>query len=150
MMLLPPVMCEEAEVDITEAVNLYKDDLPSPEQIESEVYRWRQRYISSNIEDRPQTLQHTIKSCDPVIFPNIHTLLKLSCTLPVASCACEHSASALYQLTNYMWASMGESRMSALALFHMHYSFQIDVNEVVRIFEQLHPCRMSMKEILFQ
>ena len=45
MMLLPPVMCEEAEVDITEAVNLYKDDCPSPEQIESEVYRWRQRYI---------------------------------------------------------------------------------------------------------
>ena len=41
-----------------------------------------------------------------ILYPNIRVLLQVACTLPVTSCECERSASALRRLHNYMRASM--------------------------------------------
>ena len=73
------------------------------------------------------------------MFPNIGVLLKIACTLPVTSCECERSASALRRLINYMRASVGKKRLSNLALMHIHYDKDIDLDKVVDCFAQLHP-----------
>lgn len=57
------------------------------------------------------------QGCDPTIFPNISVLLQIACTLPVTSCECERSASALRRLNKYMQASMGKGAFRTL-----HYS----------------------------
>ena len=86
-----------------------------------ELKRRKSRYTSMPSDLRPVSPATAIKDCDPATFPNISVLLQIACTLPVTSCECERSASALRQLNNYMRASMGKSRLSNLALLHIHY-----------------------------
>ena len=92
----------------------------------------------------PASCAAAIRECDRVVFPNIFMLLKIACTLPVTSCECERSASALRRLNTFMRASMSEERLSSLALIHTHYNTNIDLEEAVDIFAKLHPRRLEL------
>ena len=76
------------------------------------------------------------------MFPNINILLRLICTLPVTSCECERNVSALRRLKTYLRTTMGQDRLSGLALMHVHYATEID------IFARQHPRRMLVENIL--
>ena len=65
-----------------------------------EITRWKVMFQLLPPEDRPETLVKAMKECDQQRFPNLHVLLRVACTLPVTSCECEHSASALRRLMN--------------------------------------------------
>ena len=49
----------------------------------------------------PSSPSSAIKDCDAEFYPNTRILLQLACTIPVTSCECERSASALRRLDNY-------------------------------------------------
>ena len=66
--------------------------------------------------------------CDPDMFPNISTMLQITCTLPVTSCECKRSASALRRLHHYMRATMEQQQ---LVLMHIHYDKEVDLDQVV-------------------
>ena len=53
----------------------------------------------------------SLKACDLDDFP----------TLPVTLCDCERSISTMRRLNNYMRCTMGESRLSSLAIMHIKY-----------------------------
>ena len=89
-----------------------------------------------------------IKECDPNCYPNIRVLIQLACTLPVSSCQCERSASALRRLNSYMRASMGKQRLANLALIHIHYDKEISLEEVVDKYAQLHPRRIELDSLI--
>ena len=61
-------------------------------------------------DKRPSSPAQVIEECDEDMLPSISVLLKIACTLPVTSCECERSASALRLLNNYMRATMGKDR----------------------------------------
>jgi len=82
-------------------------------------------------------------------FPNIFTFLKLFATLPLSSCSCEHSTSAMRQLNNYLRYSQTEERLSALAIIHSNYDYDIDMTEVCRLFMNKYPRRMECANMLF-
>ena len=96
---------------------------------------------------RPASPAAAIKDCDSDSFPNISVLLQMACTIPVTSCECERSASVLRQLNNYMQASMGKSRLSNLALLHIHYA-EVDLDKVVDCYAHLHPRRLELESTL--
>ena len=77
-----------------EVVNLYKDDLPSPMCIQSELHCWYQKWKNDTCIP-PCTTLETLKETNAALFPNIHVLLRIICTLQVTSCECERSFSAL-------------------------------------------------------
>ena len=81
-------------------------------------------------------------------FPNLHVLLRIACTLPVKSYECEHSASALRRLMNYMRSSMGAEQQTNLALTHIPYEQKIDLNEVVDIFAKLRPRQLQLQSTI--
>uniref|UniRef100_A0A3B1KIQ4 DUF4371 domain-containing protein n=1 Tax=Astyanax mexicanus TaxID=7994 RepID=A0A3B1KIQ4_ASTMX len=96
MGLIPSVQCNsDVTVDISEAVALYQDDLPSPEVIHQELKRWKLKWQAKSSHQRPSSCASAIKECDEMMYPNIFKLLKIACTLPVTSCECERSASTL-------------------------------------------------------
>ena len=64
------------------------------------------------------------------------------------SCECERSASTLRRLNNFMRASMGKERLSALAMIHIHYDMVIDREEAVNIFARLHARMLELKTLL--
>jgi len=81
--------------DISEGVDFYSDDLPNAAIVDEELSRWKSPWLAVPEKDRPQSLSAALKQCPPDTFPNIFTLLKLFATLPLSSCSCERSASAL-------------------------------------------------------
>ena len=147
--LVPSVICTEGtNINLQDAVDTYEGDLPSPELVEMELTRWKAMCQYLKPEDHPTTLAAAIKECDPTSFPNLHTLLRIACTLPITSCECERRASALRRLRNYMRATMGAERQANLALIHIHYDQDIDLDEVVSLFARLHRRRLELQSII--
>ena len=105
--LIPTVICSK-DVSLETALEKYKSDMKSPELLELELRRWKNRYLSMSPDEWPSSTARAIKECDQEHFPNISVLLKIACTLPVTSCECERSGSVLRRLNNYMSASNGE------------------------------------------
>ncbi|XP_063752986.1 52 kDa repressor of the inhibitor of the protein kinase-like [Eleginops maclovinus] len=151
MGLIPSVQCNsDVTVDISEAVALYQDDLPSPEVIDQELKRWKLKWQVKALHQRPSSCASAIKECDEMMYPNIFKLLKIACTLPVTSCECERSASVLRRLNTFMRSSMGEDRMSSLALIHTHYDMALDLDEAVDLYSKMHPRRLELMSVLMQ
>ena len=97
-------------------------------------------------KDRPQSLSAALKQCPPDTFPSIFTLLKLFTILPLRSCSCERSASALRRLNSYLRCSQTEEQLSvlALALVHCNYDTQVDVDSVCKLYLEKRPRRISV------
>ena len=113
--LVPSVICS-SEVDVSNALQLYCNDLPSPELFNQEFIRWKYKYTSKPSDQRPTTCASALKACDKLLYPNIFVLLQIACTLPVTSSECERNASTLRRLRNFMRAGMTEDRLTSLAL----------------------------------
>jgi len=146
--LVPSVICRETTVDINEAAAVYVGDLPAAELLDQEVLRWKIRYQKRPADSRPETCSEALRECNPEDFPNIAVLLQIACTLPVTSCECERSASALRRLHTWTRATMGQERLSALALIHIHRSIPVDLDKVVSLFAHMHPRKMELGNIL--
>ena len=86
-----------------------------------------------------------LEACDPDDFPNLYIILKIAATPPVTSCECERSISPMRRLNNYMKCTMGESRLSSLTIMHIKYDMPIDLDELVNLFERLHPRLMQLQ-----
>ena len=65
------------------------------------------------------------------------------------TCECERSISAMWRLNNYMSCTVGESRLSTLALMHIKYDMPVNLDEVVNLFEGLHPRMMQFTSLVY-
>ena len=63
----------------------------------------------------------SLKACDPGDFSNLYILLKIAATLPVTSCECERAISTKRRLNNNTRCTMGEARLSSLAIMYIKY-----------------------------
>ena len=96
---------------MNEAISFYCDDLPNANIVDEELCRWKSKWLLVPREDRPKTLTESMKNCCSKTFPNIFTLLHFS-TLPLSSCSCERSGSALKRLNNYLRCTQTEQRLN--------------------------------------
>ena len=84
-------------------------------------------------------------------FPNLYILLKIAATLLVTSCECERSINTMRRLNNYMRCTMGESRLSSLAIMHIKYDMPIDLDKVmVNFFEGLHTWMIQLQSLPYE
>ena len=82
------------------------------------------------------------------MFPNIHILLRLICTLPVTSSECECSISVLRHLKTYLRTTMGQERMTGLAFLHIKYGMELNLDDIINNFAGQHQRRMLLADIL--
>ena len=144
--LVPSVLWTQ-DVILESVVDSYRQDIDSPELLPAEIHRWKSRYLSMLEKPMPTSPTQVIEECDKDLFPNISTLLQIARTIPVTSCECERSLSALRQLHNYLRASMKTKRLSSLALLHIHYDDELDLDEAVSILAKLHPRRIELDNL---
>ena len=147
LQLVPSVM-RSKEINLSEVVKQYSSNMPSPELVDKELLRWKSKYSSVKNECLPLSPSAAIKECDADLYPNLHVLLQIACTIPVTSCECERSASVLRRLNNYTRSCMGKERLANLALLHIHYEQIIDVELVVDTFARLHPRRLELDSLI--
>ena len=92
-------------IDIGDLINYYSSNLPNADITDQELWTWQRKWSECSPEFRPTTLEKTIKECNDRV-PNIFVLLKIGCTLPVTSCECERSFSAMRRLRAWLRVSM--------------------------------------------
>ena len=92
------------------------DDLAM--EMDNWANKWR-RFVGDLPDNPADCLQHAT----PAMYPNIHCLLRIFCTLPVTTAECERSVSVLRRLKSYLRSSMGQERLSSLALLHINYIY---------------------------
>lgn len=149
LLLLVPseAVKDESDADaFAEAVTLFSDDMPSPHMFAVEFQRWKE--MCRTLAQPPTTLAATIKICDADIYPNIFSVLTISCTWPVTTCECERSFSGLRRLNTYLRSSQTSERLDALAMMSIHRSMPVDVDAIIDLFSTLHPRRMRLTDVL--
>ena len=129
--LVPSILLEMSSIDISDTIEFYKGDLPSPELMDQELMRWKIIWQKLDASTVPTSCAQAIKECDKASFPNIFNLLKLACTLPITSCECERSASGIRRLNTFARACMKEDRLSSLSLIHCHYDHPIEYRQLL-------------------
>ena len=133
---------------IEEAVAFYVDDLPNSTIMDEEFCRWKSKWLAIPKEDRPDTIAESLKECPQTSLPNIFTLLQFFATLPLISCSCERSGSALKRLNSYLRCTQTEERLSGLALIYVNYP-ELNVDDVCKLFFKKHPRKMENASLLF-
>ena len=82
---------------------------------------WSSKRDMKNLPDR---VSDTLKQADPPIFPDIFTMLKILAVLPVTTCSCERSISALRRMKTYLRSTMTQERFNGLAFLNCYMSIQ--------------------------
>lgn len=83
-------------------------------------------------------------------YSNIKVLLHIGCTLPVGSAEAERSFSCFRRLKTYVRSSMGEERMSSLALMNIFHNVEVDIDAVCKEFLGKHNRRLFQQSIIFE
>ena len=127
----------------------YEVLFPNVAAMDAELCLWGQfcRHLAEGDEPLPTTAKETLQVCDSIMYPNIAKALQIMCTLPVSTSECERSVSALRRLKTYTRSTMGEERLTGLALLHVHHDMPINVEQIVTRFAQFHPRRLSLENI---
>ena len=128
MKIVPSVLMDNSlsASSTQDLVEYYKEDLPSPSSLDVELHLWKCKWRSFS-QPLPDTPVEALAFASRSMFPNIHQLLRLVCNIPVTSCECERSVSVLRLLKTYLRSSMGQERLSGLALMHVHYGMELDL-----------------------
>ena len=69
-------------------------------------------------------------ACDSRLYPNVHRLLLIACTLPITSAEAETSYFLLRRLKTYTRSTMAEERLAHLSVIAMHYKDRLLADEV--------------------
>lgn len=142
--LVPAAMTDDWKEKAQELADFYQEDLPDPESFSVECHCWELKW-KSHVGEKPKHPQETLTFADCAFFQNIRELLKITCTLPVTSCECERSNSALKRLKTYLRSTMGHERLSGLALLAVHYDMDIDSEHIIlNHFARKNPRRMQL------
>ena len=131
---------------IKEVGDLYKADLLQPHLLSTEFSRWKSRFTSTPVANRPDTLKKALQVCDEDDFPNISIMIVIACTLPVTPCETERSNSQLKLLKMYLHSTMTEERLSSLAIIKIHRDMvaNLDFDKLVVDFANKHPRRSAL------
>ena len=141
--------------DLAKAVDHYKEDLPSAAMFSTEYFLWVRQWKNEEAEV-PATLSAALKECTELAYPNITTLLKLAVTLPITSCESERSFSQLKLIKTARRSTMGESRLSSLALMKINRDrcnellSEENMKELIKSFSQKHPRRIKLSHMLVE
>ena len=151
--IIPSVFTECSEDvnwknEVLKFAEIYKEDFPDYHQSATELEMW-ERFWKTNASVRlPTTIAETLKIADKVAFRNIYICLNILGVIPVTSCECERSMSAMRRLKTWLRSTMNQERFNALALMHINNDLPLNNEEVVNDFARTNKTRLAFKNIL--
>ena len=110
--------------------DFYEDDLPNPLALDAELELWQTYWVAYK-GSIPSSVASTLKAVTFDSFADIKVALRILATLPVTSCECERSFSAMRRLKNYTRSTMVEDRFNALALMEIHQEIKPGVQQII-------------------
>ena len=140
--------------------DIYSDVIESRNEIVLEFLSFQDMYKeitniinkdkSSSVEVEGMTINNVLKfmiandMCST--YPNLSTLYRIFLTIPINSAGAERSFSRLKFIKSYVLSTMGENRLSGLALISIERqcACEVDYNEVVDNFARMKPRRKKL------
>lgn len=161
LLYLLPSKCACLEEDysfpakLKHVANFCSSNLPHPPLLQTEYDVWVLKWKQQDTSELPTILVDVFQACSPLQFPNIHELLHIALTLPITSCESERSFSQLKLIKTTLRSTMGEGRLSGLALMKINREkcnemtqSPTKVEKLVNSFSQAHSRRMKLSFIL--
>lgn len=127
--------------------DIYKDDLPNPETLPTELNCWKIKWKhgTKNVT-LPPTIYETLQLSDVKFFPNVCALLKVLHCLPVLSPMEEKCNEARRRLTAYLRDTPPRHRHKSLALFSINCTVRVDVDQMVEVYLTTYPDQETTEE----
>jgi hypothetical protein len=95
------------------------------------------------MDEKPSTLAKTLSLTNKDLYPFIYTIPSILVTMPSSSATAERSFSAMKRIKTYLRSTMGNGRLSSLALLHVHREIEIDVERVIELFASLNNRKLA-------
>ncbi|XP_033122961.1 uncharacterized protein LOC117121760 [Anneissia japonica] len=128
---LQVLQCNAAPTLSKNAIEFYKNDLPSYSTLQQELRLWKALWEAE--ENIPTTLSDTLcdKRCCNKMFPNITWIINIMLLTPVTSEGVERANSSLKFIQNHFRNTMSEDRFNALILLYIHRDIELDIDEII-------------------
>ena len=144
--ILPSVFMTDHEADSSleeELIELYYDDLPNPSTLQQELHMWKCKWKLPEKRKLPDLPSKSLEQANEFMFPNIHIFLHLICILSVTSCEC--GAVSVFFLASKRTSALllGQERMTGLALMHINYGMELNLDDIINIFAGQHQRRIA-------
>ncbi|KAI6659883.1 52 kDa repressor of the inhibitor of the protein kinase-like [Oopsacas minuta] len=111
---------------------------------EKKLKIWRSNWCSIIEKDKPTTACETLVCMSKDTFPNIYSALAIVATMLVSTATAERSFSTLKRLKTCLRNTMCQSRLTGLALMHLHKNIDVDVELVLLDFDPLNDRRILL------
>ncbi|KAL4107253.1 hypothetical protein QTP88_017633 [Uroleucon formosanum] len=116
------------EVSFRKLLEFYSPSLDVNNSI-AELKLWKIKL--ERINNIPKTAIEALHVCNANIYPNVHFILKILCTLPVSTSTPERMFSSLKRIKTYLQNCMSEKRLNGLAMLAIHNDITFSNEEVI-------------------
>ena len=121
-------------------VETYGTDLPDPSHLLHEIKRWK----SISMPTPHQTVDEALLSANEHFYLNINMLLKLLLVLPISTATAERTFSSLRILKTWLRSTMGEERLSGLALMYIHRNITLNSEHIIKTWYNMSNRRIQL------
>ena len=144
------LMCKNVDwkTEFMKFVSAYKDDMPNYRSMHAELGLWETNWKQGFEQVTYDSVADTLRNCNKLAFPNIFTALKILAVVPVTTCECERSVSALRRMKTWLRSTMVNERLNGLAQMHINDDITVNVEEVINTYARQNPTRMQFLDIL--
>ena len=149
--IVPELICSESDIvtKLAPVIEMYKANLINQDIVDQEITLWMKKWEDVPKSQLGSTLTTAIEECDKDHSPNIFVLLKITCTLPVTSCECERSFSAMRRHHTLLRSTMKTERLTALTMMNVHREGEVDYEKVVQQFLWLHLRKLDESNLIY-
>lgn len=134
--LLPANIANLSEELLSKLKEEFADFLPHPSSFISEVSTWKVHMAEAEDDKRNLLAMCSFANNNRLFYPNIHSVLLLLLSLPVGSCSCERSFSALRRLKTWCRNSMSDERLDSLALGYINQERSFTPEEILQVWDR--------------
>uniref|UniRef100_A0A6P7G8X6 52 kDa repressor of the inhibitor of the protein kinase-like n=1 Tax=Diabrotica virgifera virgifera TaxID=50390 RepID=A0A6P7G8X6_DIAVI len=131
--VLPCNIQQRQFTDLEPALDFYQSDLVHTNRdiLNAEWELWKSHWKIAQVT--PKTATSVLKALkdEDDAFPNMKILLGILAVLPVTTASVERSFSTLKRLKTYLRNSIGEERLTSLALLSIHRDLQMKTEEII-------------------
>ncbi|XP_042316062.1 52 kDa repressor of the inhibitor of the protein kinase isoform X3 [Sceloporus undulatus] len=127
--------------------DMYKNDLTNPDTLSAELHCWRIKWKHRGKDiELPTTIYETLHLPDIKFFPNVYSLLKVLCILPIMKVENEKFEIGRRRLKAYLKNTLTEQRSGNLALLNINFDNKHDLDLMVDTYIKLYPDKADYPE----
>jgi len=120
--------------DLERLLEIYQEDIGPRAAVVPEVQRWVNKWKKEDVSTVPSSAIEALGACHADVYPNIYILLSILGTFLVSTATSERSFSTMRRPKTYLRSSIGNERMTGLALLSRHKDRQIDREKIMNDF----------------